>query len=80
MKAVIISVDGIELEAQATDTVAVALLRAGKRGIRRMPSGKTRGLFCGIGSCFDCYATIDGVPYERSCQILVYPRMCVETR
>ena len=31
------------------------------------PGRRTRGLFCGIGACFDCLATIDGVPGQRAC-------------
>jgi D-hydroxyproline dehydrogenase subunit gamma len=27
-----------------------------------------RGLFCGIGICFDCVVTVDGVPDIRACQ------------
>jgi D-hydroxyproline dehydrogenase subunit gamma len=27
-----------------------------------------RGLFCGIGVCFDCVVTVDGVPDVRACQ------------
>ena len=27
-----------------------------------------RGLFCGIGVCFDCVVAVDGVPDIRACQ------------
>ena len=27
-----------------------------------------RGLFCGIGVCFDCVVTVDGIPDVRACQ------------
>ncbi len=27
-----------------------------------------RGLFCGIGICFDCVVTVDGIPDVRACQ------------
>jgi D-hydroxyproline dehydrogenase subunit gamma len=27
-----------------------------------------RGLFCGIGICFDCVVMVDGIPDVRACQ------------
>lgn len=29
---------------------------------------RPRGLFCGIGVCFDCVVTVDGIPDVRACQ------------
>lgn len=72
-------VDGNEVEAQPGDTVASALLRAGIRTLHRSVSGSPRGIFCGIGSCYDCYSTIDGRFYQRTCMTLVQPGMRVET-
>ena len=37
-------------------------------GVRQAP----RGLFCGIGICFDCVANVDGVSDVRACQRLAY--------
>ena len=36
----------------------------------RTTSGResARGLFCGIGVCFDCVVTVDGIPDVRACQ------------
>ncbi len=31
--------------------------------VRRRP----RGLFCGIGACFDCLVTVNGTPSVRAC-------------
>ena len=31
-----------------------------------------RGLFCGIGICFDCVLTVDGVSDVRACQRLAH--------
>ncbi|MFG2669964.1 (2Fe-2S)-binding protein [Streptomyces sp. DT20] len=30
-------------------------------------NGRPRGAFCGIGSCFDCLVTVNGVPGRRAC-------------
>jgi hypothetical protein len=40
-------------------------------GTRRSVSGEWRGPFCGMGTCFECRVTIDGVRHQRSCQIVV---------
>ena len=41
--------------------------------------GRPRGLFCGIGICFDCLITVDGVPNQRACLVPVRPGMRLET-
>jgi hypothetical protein len=49
-------------------TVGAALLGAGVRSWRTTRvGGRPRGLFCGIGICFDCLITVDGVPNVRAC-------------
>jgi predicted molibdopterin-dependent oxidoreductase YjgC len=70
-----IHVDGRPLPAYEGQTVAAALLAGGWRVLRHTPSGTPRGLFCGMGVCFDCLVTIDGVPDQRACMTLVRPGM-----
>jgi predicted molibdopterin-dependent oxidoreductase YjgC len=49
-------------------TVGAALVAAGIRSWRTTRhAGRPRGLFCGIGICFDCLITIDGTPNIRAC-------------
>lgn len=49
-------------------TVGAALTAAGVRSWRSTRiERRPRGIFCGIGVCFDCLATIDGRPNERAC-------------
>ncbi len=67
--------------ARAGDTVAAALLAAGRRvcrwtGRRQEP----RGLLCGMGVCFECQVQIDGRPGVRACQTPVAEGMRVETQ
>lgn len=42
-------------------TVAAVLIKAGITVFRHMPSGAPRGIFCGMGVCFDCLVTVDGL-------------------
>jgi sarcosine oxidase subunit alpha len=60
-------------------TVAAALLAAGVTAFRRSVNGEARGPLCGMGTCFECRVTIDGVPHCRSCQTLCRPGMSVVT-
>ena len=71
--------DGRDLTAAPGQTVGAALVTNGVtawRGTRK--EGRPRGLFCGIGVCFDCLVTVDGVSNQRAC--LVDLRDCMEVR
>jgi glycine/D-amino acid oxidase-like deaminating enzyme len=64
---VAISFDGREIPALEGESLAAALTAAGIRTLRRTRSGAPRGLWCGMGACFECVVTIDGVPEQRAC-------------
>ena len=62
-------------------TVGAALVAHGLaswRSTRR--GGRPRGIFCGIGVCYDCLVTVDGVPNQRACQVLAIERLGVRTQ
>ncbi|WP_424464814.1 (2Fe-2S)-binding protein [Pseudoclavibacter helvolus] len=64
-----ITVDGEPFEGIQGQSIAGVLLGAGRRSWRETAvAGSPRGLFCGIGVCFDCLVTVDGVPDVRACQ------------
>jgi predicted molibdopterin-dependent oxidoreductase YjgC len=76
----LIEVDGQPVEAYAGETVAAVLLAVGRRSFRHTDKGHVpRGLFCGMGICFDCLVTVDGVPNVRACMTPVQTGMVVET-
>ncbi|WP_083506575.1 (2Fe-2S)-binding protein [Leucobacter sp. G161] len=50
-------------------SVAAALIATGKNAWRETRTGASRGLFCGIGVCFDCLVDIDGESGQRACMI-----------
>ncbi|GAA1714696.1 (2Fe-2S)-binding protein [Fodinicola feengrottensis] len=75
------SFDGKHIEAEPGQTVGAALIAAGHRSWRlTRKDGKARGIFCGIGVCFDCLATISGGPNQRACLTEVRPGDVVETQ
>ncbi len=75
--AVMLIVDGAEQAAHAGETVAAALIAGDGIATRQTASGAWRGVYCGMGACFDCLAVIDGVPNTRTCMTLVADGMRV---
>jgi sarcosine oxidase subunit alpha len=62
------------------ETVATVLLAEGQLNTRISAVQKeARGIFCGIGDCFECRVTIDSVPNVRSCMTYVEEGMRIET-
>jgi hypothetical protein len=39
---------------------------------------RPRGLFCGIGICFDCLVTVDGAANQRACVVEVREGLHIE--
>jgi len=73
-----LTVDGAPIAVSPETTVAAAVLMAGK-ATRTSTSGEPRGPLCGMGICFECRVSINGVPHQRSCQILCQTGMHVST-
>lgn len=78
-RSVTITVDGVVMRVAPGITVAAALLDSGARAFRRSPRGDARAPLCGMGICFECRVTIDGVPHRRACLATVADGMTVRT-
>jgi predicted molibdopterin-dependent oxidoreductase YjgC len=78
-QALSIEVDGETVPAFAGETVATVLLALGRRGFRQTGRGEPRGLYCGMGVCFDCLVTVDGVENMRACLTPVEDGMVIHT-
>jgi len=75
-----IQVDGEKVTAFQGETIAAALTASGRRTFRRTKKkNEPRGMYCGIGLCFECRMEINGVPNTRACQTLVTPGCQVKT-
>jgi predicted molibdopterin-dependent oxidoreductase YjgC len=75
-----LAIDGTPITARPGQTVGAALTDAGIRSWRSTRvAGKPRGLFCGIGVCFDCLLTVNGVPNQRACLVPAQDGMCLES-
>jgi predicted molibdopterin-dependent oxidoreductase YjgC len=72
-------INGTRIEAPEGTTIAVAAMRSGVVAFRRSVSGEARGPLCGMGVCFECRVTVDGLAHCRSCQVVCREGMRVTT-
>lgn len=77
---VTLRVNGKEIPAYKGETVLAALMAAGYKGLKRSPlNHDPRGALCGMGVCFECMVTVNGVPNTRSCMTEVENNMEIDT-
>lgn len=63
--------DGSPVPAEPGQSIGSALIAAGRRSWRRTRfAGEPRGIFCGIGVCFDCLVTVNDRPNRRACLVI----------
>jgi predicted molibdopterin-dependent oxidoreductase YjgC len=75
-----ITVDGETIQAYEGESLAAALMASGRRVFRHTdPGGHPRGIFCGMGICYDCLVTLAGQEHVRACIALVREGMQVST-
>ncbi len=74
-----IYVDGSPLKAYEGETIATALLAAG-RWTCQTREEKPAGVFCNIGVCHGCLMTVDGQSGVKTCTTYVSDGQRIETR
>jgi D-hydroxyproline dehydrogenase subunit gamma len=74
-----LTIDGQPATAYLGESVAAALLADGSGDLstRTTRDGDRRGVFCGMGVCFDCLVVVDGIPGTRACMTWVREGMAV---
>lgn len=77
--AIAFSMDGLTVSALAGETIAAALARADIVALRQTRDGGRRGLYCGMGACFECAVEVDGQGGQRSCLVKVADGMKVRS-
>ena len=64
-----LSIDGESVTGLEGQSIAGVLLASGRLTWRTTAAGRRgRGLFCGIGVCYDCLLTVNGLRDVRACQ------------
>ena len=76
-KPITLTVNGERVEAFEGETVGAALLAAGRVALRASRLGGRRGMFCGIGLCYECLVNVDG-KMVRACMTSVLPDAVVD--
>lgn len=75
------TVDGESLDALEGQTVASALLAAGLKATRWTARyGEPRGVYCGMGVCYECLVVVHGRRNVRGCMTPVREGLVVETQ
>ncbi|MER5311805.1 (2Fe-2S)-binding protein [Streptomyces sp. NPDC002773] len=76
-----VAYDGRPVAALAGQSLAAALWSAGILTWRTTRvTGAPRGVFCGMGSCYDCLITVNGRPNQRACLTPARPGDTVTTQ
>ena len=77
-KTIRIKVDGKDFDVRDGEILAAALWANGIISLGHNPSdGAHRGMYCGIGHCYECRVTVDGQEDVRSCLVRVRDGMRV---
>jgi D-hydroxyproline dehydrogenase subunit gamma len=77
--AITLHINGAPATVRTGTTLAAAILNSGCGVFRRSVGGEARAPLCGMGICFECRVTVDGVPHVPSCQLLCRDGMDVST-
>jgi sarcosine oxidase subunit alpha len=77
---VALTVNGKPVKAFTGETIASVLLSEGIFTFHRSPkAGEPRGIYCGMGVCFECLVTVNGVHAVQACLTPVAEGMQIET-
>ena len=64
-------VNGRPTRAYQGETLHAALIAAGYLQLRRSKGDRLRGVFCGMGVCYECLVTINCRETRQACMTLV---------
>ena len=75
-----IEVDGKTILACSGQTIAEVLLVNGLRSLRMTRKQSPRGVYCGMGICYECRMIVNGIPNVRTCMTLATPGCKIATQ
>ena len=73
-----IILDDRPVTAYAGETVAAVIVAEEGMATRTTLRGDRRGIFCGMGVCYDCLVVINDVPNTRACMTFVADGMRID--
>ena len=75
---IVFSVNGRSTTAHIGETIHAALIAAGYRQFRKSKTHQPRGVYCGMGVCYECLVTVNNGSTQQACVTLVEEGMEVE--
>ena len=75
---IVFSVNGQSTTAHVGETIHAALIAAGYCQFRKSKTHQPRGVFCGMGVCYECLVTVNNGSTQRACVTVVEEGMEVE--
>lgn len=75
---IVFFVNGRSITAHMGETIHAALIAAGYRQFRKSKTHQPRGVFCGMGVCYECLVTVNNGSTQRACVTVVEEGMEVE--
>ncbi|MCG8620167.1 MAG: (2Fe-2S)-binding protein [Desulfobacterales bacterium] len=75
-----IRVDGLDIAAFEGETIHAVMIAAGIQNFRESSGSGPRGVFCGMGICYDCLVRVNGKDNQRACMTQVEDGMEIDTR
>jgi predicted molibdopterin-dependent oxidoreductase YjgC len=77
---VALKINGLAVTAYEGESVASAMMCEGISAMRTTVGGDSRGVFCGMGVCFECLVNVDGIANTRACMTWVKDGMEIRTQ
>ena len=72
--------DGRPVSGYGDETIAACLMANGVKAFRTDRAGAPRGMYCGMGVCFDCLVRVDGKENVRACMTVLGDAERIETQ
>lgn len=75
-----VEVNGNPFIAFEGETVAALFAAEKLSAMRTTQEGEPRGMYCGMGVCFDCLVVINGITNTRACMTWLQDGMKISTQ
>lgn len=72
--------NGNKIKAFEGETVATMMMAENLVAMRTTTELQLRGVYCGMGVCFDCLVVVDGIANTRACMTWLKPGMNIATQ
>lgn len=75
-----VEINGARVQGFEGESVAAILMAENLSALRTTQNGEPRGVYCGMGVCFDCLVVVDDIPNTRACMTWATDGMKISTQ